>query len=48
VQRGLQWGPPKERDHLGDSGLGTFTELSQTEIEWEGVDWINLSLDRRK
>ena len=48
VHTGLNWGNLKKRDHFGDSGVGTFTVLSQTEIRWEGVDWINLSLDRRK
>jgi len=46
VHRGLHWGKMKERDRLGESGLDTFTVLSQTEIAWEGVDWINFSLDR--
>jgi len=48
VHRGLHWGNLKERNRVGDSGLHKFTVLSQTGIGWEGVDWISLSLVRRK
>jgi hypothetical protein len=41
-------GKLKEGNHLGDSGLDAITSLSQREIGWEGMDWTNLSLDRRK
>jgi hypothetical protein len=48
VHRGLQWENLKEGNHLGDSGLDVITVFSQREIGWEGMDWINLSLERRK
>jgi hypothetical protein len=35
----------KERDHMED--LAEF-KMDVNERDWESVDWINLSCDRRK
>ena len=39
----------KERDHLERLGIGGMVgnvEIDRKEIEWVGVDWINLVVER--
>jgi hypothetical protein len=43
------WGNLKERDHLEHLGTGGRVgnvEIDLKEIEWVGVDWINMVVDR--
>jgi hypothetical protein len=38
---GYWWESQKERDHWEDQDVGGFRE-----IEWDGMDWIDLAQDR--
>jgi hypothetical protein len=46
---GYWWGSHKVRDHWEDLDLGGWTiriKMDLREIGWDGMDWIDLALDR--
>jgi hypothetical protein len=50
VYTGFWWENLRERDHLGDSGVGGRIVLRWIFRKWDmrGVDWIELAQDRRR
>jgi hypothetical protein len=49
VHTGFRWGNPRERDNLGDQGVGGRIILRWIFRKWKGggrMDWIDLDQDR--
>jgi len=41
------WGNLRERDYLGDPEVdGRYTKMDLQEVEYGGMDWIELAQDR--
>jgi len=43
---GFWWGNLRERDHLKDPGGGILLRWISQEVEYWGMDWIDLVQDR--
>jgi len=43
---GFWWGNPRERHHLGDTGIdGRIIKIDIREVECGGMDWIDMAQD---